>query len=113
MKEGHYEHVYKVGLHKGYKALEQIGNIKFVRDNDKDDELDFKGNYEINEIIKANIHHAALPENSTIVDKWSAGCQVINKGWSEFIELCSKSKLITERNRFSYTLLNITDLRNV
>lgn len=112
MKEGHYPNVYKIGLHRGYKALEQIGNIRFVRDNDKDDELDFKGGYEINEVIKANIHHAALPETSVIVEKWSAGCQVINKGWNEFIELCQKSKLITEQNRFSYTLINISDIKH-
>lgn len=112
MKEGHYPNVYKLGLHRGYKALEQIGKICFMRDNDKDAELDFKGGYEINEVIKANIHHAALPENSTVVDKWSAGCQVINKGWNEFIELCQKSKLITEQNRFSYTLININDIKH-
>lgn len=112
MKEGHYPNVYKLGLHRGYKALEQIGKICFVRDNDKDAELDFKDGYEINEVIKANIHHAALPENSTIVEKWSAGCQVINKGWNEFIELCQKSKLITEQNRFSYTLININDIKH-
>lgn len=112
MKEGHYVDVYKIGQHKGYKALEQIGNIRFVRDNDKDAELDFDSKTEINEVIKANIHHAALPENSVLVDKWSAGCQVINKGWNEFIELCEKSRLITGRNRFSYTLLNLNDVKN-
>lgn len=111
MKEGHYPDVYKIGSHKGYKALEQIGKISFIRDNDKDDELDFNGGVEIFEVIKANIHHASLPEKSISVDKWSAGCQVINKGWREFIELCEKSRLITEQNRFSYTLININDLK--
>lgn len=112
MKEGHYMNVYKLGYHKGYKALEQVGNISFVRDNDRDDELDFNGKVEIDEVIKANIHHANLSSPSVLVDKWSAGCQVINKGWNEFIELCSKSLLITEHTRFSYTLLNINDLKN-
>lgn len=112
MKEGHYPDVYKIGLHKGYKALEQIGKIWFVRDNDKDNELDFDAKTEINEVIKANIHHAALPENSTLVDKWSAGCQVINKGWNEFIELCAKSKLVTGQKYFSYTLINVKDIKN-
>jgi len=112
MKEGYYQDVYKVGIHRGYKALEQVGKIRFVRDNDKDTELDFKGEDEINEIIKANIHRASLSETSTVVDKWSAGCQVINKGWQEFIELCEKAKLITEYNRFSYILINVNDLRN-
>jgi len=114
MKEGHYPDVYKIGVHRGYKALEQIGNIRFIRDNNKDTVLDFNGKMEdeIFQVIKANIHHAAYPENSVVVDKWSAGCQVINKGWNEFIELCGKSRLITGRNRFSYTLLNINDVKS-
>ena len=111
MKEGHYVDVYKIGRHRGYKALEQVGKIRFVRDNDKDDELDFNGMTEIFEVIKANIHHAAMPENSTKVDKWSAGCQVINKGWEEFINLCVKSQSITKQKYFSYTLLNRNDFK--
>jgi len=111
MKEGHYVDVYKIGRHRGYKALEQVGKIRFVRDNDKDDELDFNGMTEIFEVIKANILHAAMPENSTKVDKWSAGCQVINKGWEEFINLCVKSQSITKQKYFSYTLLNRNDFK--
>jgi len=111
MKEGHYPNVYKVGLHRGYKALQQIGKMAYVRDNNKDATLDFKARKEIFAVIATNIHHAALPETSAIVDKWSAGCQVINKGWNEFIELCDKSKLITGKNLFSYTLLNVTDVK--
>lgn len=111
MKEGYYQDVYKIGLHKGYKALEQIGKIRFVRDNDKDDELDFNGKEEIFEVIKANIHHASMPENSVKVDKWSAGCQVINKGWNEFIALCEKSQNLTKQKYFSYTLLNLRDFK--
>lgn len=111
MKEGHYPDVYKVGRHRNYKALEQIGKIRYVRDNNRDATLDFGAKDEIYDNIKTNIHHAAIPENSTLVGKWSAGCQVINKGWFEFLELCEKSVLITQRNKFSYTLLNINDVK--
>lgn len=111
MKEGHYVDVYKLGKHRGYKALEQVGNIRFVRDNDKDDQLDFNARYEINRNIKANIHHATIPETASVVNKWSAGCQVINKGWNEFIELCEKARLITGQKRYSYTLINIKDVK--
>ena len=112
MKEGHYPNAYKIGLHRGYKALEQIGNIRYVRDNNKDAILDFDAKDEVVGNFKTNIHHAALPENSTIVDKWSAGCQVINKGWFDFLELCEKSLLITGVNHFSYTLINIKDVQS-
>lgn len=113
MKEGHYTDVYKLGLHRGYKALEQVGKIKFVRDNNKDDQLDFNARHEIDEVIKANIHHAAIPETASVVHKWSAGCQVINKGWKEFIDLCEKAKLVSGQKRYSYTLLNLKDVKYV
>ncbi|MBK6834056.1 MAG: hypothetical protein IPG89_07200 [Bacteroidetes bacterium] len=111
MKEGHYPDVYKVGLHRGYKALEQCGKIHYVRDNNKDAVLDFDSKNEVFGNFKTNIHHASMPEQSISVDKWSAGCQVINKGWLEFLELCEKSVLVTERNLFSYTLINIRDVQ--
>jgi len=113
MQEGQYRDVYKIGLHKNYKALQQVGKINFVRDNDKDNELDFDAPRKIQDIIYANIHHASDKENSLTVDKWSAGCQVIQKGWQEFIELCERSRTVTQRNRFDYTLLNIKDLKYV
>lgn len=110
MKEGFYKDVYKVGLHRGYKALEQCGNIRYVRDNNRDAILDFDSKNEVVGNFKTNIHHANDTDTSVVVDKWSAGCQVINKGWQEFIDLCDKSRLITERNRFSYSLINRLDV---
>lgn len=111
MQEGYYPHVYTIGQHKGYKALQQIGNIHYVRDNNKDDVLDFDAQKKVIGNFATNIHHADVWEKSTEVDKWSAGCQVIQKGWHEFIELCEKSLLITEVNLFDYALLNIRDLK--
>lgn len=111
MQEGHYKDVYKVGLHKDYKALQQIGNIHYVRDNNKDNVLDFDAAKKVVGNFATNIHHADAWEKSVQVDKWSAGCQVIQKDWHEFIELCEKSRLITETNLFDYTLLNANDLK--
>jgi len=111
MREGHYPYAYKIGLHRKYKALQQIGNIHYVRDNDKDNELDFDAPKKVVGNYATNIHHADEAEKSVLVDKWSAGCQVLQKGWHEFIELCEKSRLITETNLFDYTLLNIRDLK--
>lgn len=111
MVEGQYKGVYMIGTHKGYKALQQIGKINFVRDNDRDKELDFDAPKKIYAVIYANIHRATEKENSVSVDKWSAGCQVIQKGWSEFIELCEKSRLIREENLFDYTLINLRDIK--
>ena len=113
MKEGQYKDVYKIGNHKGYKALEQIGKITFFRDNNLDAKLDFfgKNEKEISEVIKANIHHASATSTSISVDKWSAGCQVINSGWLDFIELCDQSALVTGKSIFTYTLLNSDEVK--
>ena len=111
MSEGQYIDAYKIGIHKNYKALQQIGEINYVRDNNKDDVLDFNAPFKSKGNFATNIHHADEAEKSVRVDKWSAGCQVIQKGWHEFIELCEKSRLITERNLFDYTLLNIHDVK--
>lgn len=111
MQEGQYKDVYKVGTHRGYKALQQIGNINYVRDNDKDNVLDFDAPKKVVGVFATNIHHADPNGISVLVEKWSAGCQVIQKGWQEFIELCEKSRLITECNLFDYTLINLNDIK--
>ena len=111
MKEGNYKEVYKIGIHKNYKALQQIGKINYIRDNNKDKVLDFDAPKKVSGMYETNIHHADEAGKSVLVDKWSAGCQVIQKGWQEFIDLCEKSRLITERNLFDYTLLNIRDIK--
>ena len=74
MKPGQYRGAYKVGRHKGYKALQQVGSITVYRDANGDAELDTTGATEqgINAI---NIHRANRIRASTRVEKWSAGCQ--------------------------------------
>lgn len=111
---GQYEGVYKVGLHKGYEAMEQIGNIKYIRDNNKNAVLDWIYNvvgakYEI-AINKTNIHHAG--ENSTQVDNWSAGCIVFSK-ITEFLSFMGLVKCSIDQyhfpNLFDLTLFEEKD----
>lgn len=105
---GQYSGVYIYGQHKGYPALEQVKPIKVYRDNDKDGVFDLDPNTIENGVNKTNIHHAG--QNSTQVDKWSAGCQVIANlnDWNEFIEYCKESKDIYG-NSFTYTLILESD----
>jgi hypothetical protein len=78
---GQYLCSHKIGLHKGqYRALVQCGKLRVWRDNDKDGEYD-QTTPQDSEHDGINIHHAGV--DSTVVDKWSAGCQVIAK-LSEF-----------------------------
>lgn len=107
--EGHYPDVYKIGQHRGYKALEQCGNMIYVRDNNRNDLPEIATSSLISGNFKTNIHHAAIPELSKRVDKWSAGCQVINQGWYDFLNLFAESYLITGRNVYSYSLFNSRD----
>jgi hypothetical protein len=103
---GQYRGVYKVGLHTGYEALVQYKPMKYWRDNNRNDELDFSGQvYE--EVVATNIHRATAIDGltSNLVDKYSAGCQVIasKNQYKEFMYLVNKSRDIFG-NSFTYTL---------
>jgi len=104
LKPGQYLDSWKLGLHKGkYKALVQAKPITVFRDGDKDiiaeeTSVTDKGLFGI------NIHRANPSAISRFIDKWSAGCQVLNNPsqFNMLIEKCYDSKLPT----FTYTLLN-------
>lgn len=102
---GQYRSSHSVGLHKGYKALTQTGLIKVYRDDNLDDVLDWYGE-EYEGYFGINIHRSNSSQTSTVVDKWSAGCQVFaNPGhFNEFMNLCDKARDIWG-NSFTYTLL--------
>lgn len=81
MAPGQYLDCYKIGLHHGYEAFQQIGKMGYVRDNDKNKLLNFalyllRGNIKY-EIAATNIHYSNPEQQSQVVDKWSAGCQVL------------------------------------
>jgi hypothetical protein len=93
MKPGQYRRAYMVGRHKGYKALQQSGPITVYRDNNKNDELDATGNEEDQGLHAVNIHRANRERASTRVEKWSAGCQVMQDPdhFDFFMTLCERS----------------------
>lgn len=104
LKPGQYVDTWKLGLHKGkYKALVQAKPVTVFRDGDRDiiaeeTAVTDKGMFGI------NIHRANPSAISRLIDKWSAGCQVLNNPsqFNMLIEKCYDSKLPT----FTYTLLN-------
>ena len=106
---GQYKDVYKFDLHAGkYKALcQRNGKVNVWRDSNKDGILDWEdGNEGIAGYYGINIHHAGT--NSTRVDKWSAGCQVIARmvDWDEALSIWEDSGAET----FTYTLITEDDL---
>lgn len=105
-----YRSTWTIDLHQGkYEALcQRLAKVKVYRDTDFDLEYDedkiTEGLYGI------NIHKAG--QDSTWVENWSAGCQVFKrvKDFDVFMKICKKAKTI-HGNKFSYTLLQSTDIK--
>ena len=108
---GQYRGSHKIGLHQGkYEALVQCAPVKVYRDVNRDDILDVDKRTIDTGMFGINIHKAGLA--STIVDGWSAGCQVLAKTdeYEIFMDLCRKQKLAGYGDKFTYTLLEEKDL---
>lgn len=111
---GQYPNCYKVGRHKDYEAIEQVGKMKYIRDNNRNKILDWVYNAVgakfVWAINKTNIHHAGV--DSKLVDKWSAGCIVFGK-LADFTTFMSLIKCSTEQykhpNSFDLTLFEEKD----
>ncbi|MEW7277894.1 hypothetical protein ABW636_04810 [Aquimarina sp. 2201CG1-2-11] len=104
---GQYKDAYRIGLHRGkYEALKQHKPVKVWRDNTRDTILDKEGKvYE--GIFGINIHRSNARTESSIVEKWSAGCQVFKRvsDFSFLMLICKRSGY----KNFTYTLLEETD----
>lgn len=110
LKEGQYRGAWKIGYHKGkYKALCQAKPVPVYRDGNKDDKFDLNPISIDRGIFGINIHKAG--DNSTLVDGWSYGCQVLAKSldFNALMRLAERSASIFG-NSFTYTLINEDDL---
>ena len=114
LKEGQYRGSHIIRLHQGrYEALGQDRNVTVYRDNNKDGKYDLDPNNTQTGLFGINIHRATKwgGKNSSQVDNWSAGCQVIasNDDWHEFMDICRVAK-DKWGNRFTYTLIESKDI---
>lgn len=83
------QYKYELGLHRGlYEALRQAEPVKVYRLLEKDLSV-LKRIESLNSSI--NIHRANENGQSTLVNKWSAGCIVINKRYDNFLNILKKS----------------------
>lgn len=107
---GQYRGCWKYGFHKRYRALVQCKPVRVYRDKNKNDIYDFNPTTIQKGIYGINIHKAGI--NSLLVDKWSAGCQVIpnNVQYTTFINLCKKQIDAGLGDTFTYTLLDENEL---
>jgi len=109
LKEGQHKGMWAVGKHQGkYPALKQHRPCTVIRDNNKDNVLDYTG---AEDYGLFGINHHKAGSNSTQVDKWSAGCQVQPNSALFHIEMeIFREAAATWGNSFTYTLLHENDL---
>lgn len=107
-----YIDIWELGMHrqKQFALCQRGGKVKLYRDNNKDLQLDYNPETIQEGYFGVDGHHAS--ENDTdVVDKWSAACQV----WryhQPHEDLMQDFKVISEKynfNKFSYTLLKQED----
>lgn len=116
LKPGQYRSSHKIGRHKGYKALVQEGKnpLTVYRDANMDNVLDMNSSKEDTGFFGINIHKANATSLSQNVDRWSAGCQVIQSAvhFNFFMNLCDQSSA-KYGNYFTYTLLTENDFNSL
>jgi hypothetical protein len=104
-----YRGVWMVDKHQGkYDALcQRLGNVTVFRDANKN--MTYDENVTDTGMFGINIHKAG--QDSTWVDNWSHGCSVFKrvKDFDVFMKICKKAAKI-HGNKFSYTLLESTDI---
>jgi hypothetical protein len=102
LKPGQYKDTWAIGVHKSYPALVQVRPVTCFRDGDLDDLAEEEGVLDTG-LFGCNIHRANEKLVSKIIDRWSAGCQVINdpKMFNLVLEKCKTSG----QKFFTYTLV--------
>jgi len=123
MREGQHVGMWGIGLHQGkYEALKQVKPITVTRDYNKDNKLDFESGRTETGMFGINCHRANANGNSIQVDRWSAGCQVLQNRkikqpgdklptyeFDYFMSICNESADLYG-NSFTYTLVSEKNL---
>ena len=110
--KGQYLDTWTIDLHGGkYEALcQRAGEVSVFRDDSMDDKLDLDPSTIATGYFGINLHAATRTEHqtSTVVGKWSAGCQVHASadGFAKMMELAHQQQDKTGRKTFSYTLMD-------
>lgn len=105
LKPGQYFNTWQLGLHRGlYEALVQVRPVKVWRDANKNQHSE-PGTEVYEGMFGINIHRASANQVSKFIDKWSAGCQVLNNP-QDFAHLINSFKATGKKYLPAYTLLN-------
>jgi len=110
--EGQHKSMWELGYHQGkYPALVQTGITTVYRDGDKNEDLDITDVIKDTGYFGINCHRASDKGIAQKVDRFSAGCQVIQDP-TEYAMLINLLRLAAEKhgNKFTYTLLTQNQL---
>lgn len=103
LKPGQYKNTWKIGYHLNkYEAFVQIRPVTVYRDSNLNDIAEETSVTDFG-LFGINIHRASATMISRFIDKWSAGCQVLNNpaDLTNALSLAKQSGL----KEFTYTLL--------
>lgn len=112
---GQYVNSYELGLHQGlYEALVQVEPVTVIRDYNRDAVLDFNNGTRHTGLFGINIHRAERSGATSVINKYSAGCQVFQNAddFATFITLCRRHE---ERHgyMFTYTLIDLRAINRI
>jgi hypothetical protein len=112
LKPGQYRGAYQIGLHRGYTALRQIKPVTVNRDKNKDSNLDWNNVPTQTGLFAVNIHRTLEDGIAATVQKFSAGCQVIQSSddFAYVLSLVRRQKKSIGTDIITYTLIMETDL---
>jgi hypothetical protein len=109
LKPGQYSGCYQLGYHYSYPALVQTGIVSCYRDQNMDSVIDMNPATVQSGYYGINIHYSM--DNSITIDRWSAGCTVLNTGpnsqkYYQFLWNYQNSIAKGFKNSFTYTLID-------
>lgn len=113
LAQGQYENAYALGKHAGkYLALVQTAPVVVIRDYDRDNILDLSNGKRYNGLFGINIHRAAVTGKTKYIEKYSAGCQVLEdaEDFNLLMQLCGKHAKLYG-NKFTYALIDFRAMR--
>ena len=103
LKPNQYVDTWQLGMHQGkYKAFCQAKPVEVYRDKNLNDIAEETATVDRG-LFGINIHRANETMVSKLIDKWSAGCQVLNNP-ADFAKVLFAAES-TKQKYFTYTLL--------
>jgi hypothetical protein len=112
LKPGQYRGMWRLGQHRGqYPALVQRGVCAVYRDNTRDPDIECNETTVQNGLFGINCHRAHETSKMTRINRWSAGCQVVQEsGYFELLLSLCQLSATRWGDKFTYTLINQADL---